>query len=258
MQIAEQWFHRKRVDDDITLIYEPHVHPLIRCNVWHVRGRDRDLLVDTALGLASLKEAARDLIDKPLLACATHYHFDHTGGMHEFEERLVHAAEAQHLADAYGGMKLRTSDFGEKSKKALEDAGYVLDTEELLDAYPRAGFDPGAHTLEPAPPTRVLEEGDSVDLGDRAFEVIHIPGHSPGSIGLWEEATGILFSGDAIYDGPLLDNLEDSSIDDYIVTMERLRELPVSVVHGGHDPSFGRDRLIEICDQYLAKWRAAA
>ncbi len=257
MQIAEQWFHRKRVDDDITLIYEPHVHPLIRCNVWHVRGRDRDLLVDTALGLASLKEAARDLIDKPLLACATHTHFDHTGGMHEFDERLVHAAEARHLAEAHGGMKLRTSDFGEKGKKALEDAGYVLDTEELLDAYPHAGFDPGAHALEPAPPTRVLEDGDTVDIGDRAFEVIHIPGHSPGSIGLWEATTGILFSGDAVYDGPLLDNLEDSNIDDYIVTMERLRALPVSVVHGGHDPSFGRDRLIEICDQYLAKWGAA-
>ena len=52
MQIAEQWFHRKRVDDDITLIFEPHVHPLIRCNVWHLRGRDRDLLVDTALAAA--------------------------------------------------------------------------------------------------------------------------------------------------------------------------------------------------------------
>ena len=256
MQIAEQWFHRKRVDDDITLIYEPHVHPLIRCNVWHVRGRDRDLLVDTALGLASLKEAAKDLIDKPLTACATHYHFDHTGGLHEFDERLIHPAEAQHVAEAYGVMHLRRSDFGADSRKALEEAGYVLDTEELLDAYPREGFDPGAHPLIPAPATRVLEEGDSVELGDRAFEVIHIPGHSPGSIGLWEAATGILFSGDAVYDGPLLDNLDDSSIDDYIVTMERLRELPVSVVHGGHDPSFGRDRLIEICDQYLAKWAA--
>ena len=71
------------------------------------------------------------------------------------------------------------------------------------------------------------------------------------------DTTGILFSGDAVYDGPLLDNLEDSSIDDYIVTMERLRVLPVSVVHGGHDPSFGRDRLIEICDTYLKKWGAA-
>ena len=176
--------------------------------------------------------------------------------MHEFDERLVHAAEARNLAEAHGGMKLRTSDFGEKGKRALEDAGYVLDTEELLDAYPYAGFDPGAHALEPAPPTRVLEDGDTIDTGDRTFEVIHIPGHSPGSIGLWEATTGILFSGDAVYDGPLLDNIEGSSIDDYIVTMERLRALPVSVVHGGHDPSFGRDRLIEICDTYLAKWGA--
>jgi hypothetical protein len=35
--------------------------------------------------------------------------------------------------------------------------------------------------------------------------------------------------------------------------MQRLRELPVTVVHAGHDPSFGRDRLVELCDAYLAK-----
>jgi glyoxylase-like metal-dependent hydrolase (beta-lactamase superfamily II) len=58
-------------------------------------------------------------------------------------------------------------------------------------------------------------EGDEVDLGDRCFEVIHLPGHSPGSIGLWEESSGTLFSGDAIYDGPLLDELPESSIYDY-------------------------------------------
>ena len=46
-----------------------------------------------------------------------------------------------------------------------------------------------------------------VDIGNRHFEVLHLPGHSPGSIGLWEEASGTLFSGDAVYDGPLLDEL---------------------------------------------------
>jgi glyoxylase-like metal-dependent hydrolase (beta-lactamase superfamily II) len=80
-----------------------------------------------------------------------------------------------------------------------------------------------------------------------------MPGHSPGSIGLWEQETGILFSGDAIYDGPLLDGLEDSSIPDYIRTMARLRDLPVRVVHAGHDPSFGRARLIELVDAYLER-----
>ena len=73
----------------------------------------------------------------------------------------------------------------------------------------------------------------------------------PGSIGLWEAATGVLFSGDAVYDGPLLDELPGSDIAAYLKTMERLLELPVTVVHAGHDPSFGRDRLRELARAYL-------
>ena len=106
-------------------------------------------------------------------------------------------------------------------------------------------------TRAAAPATRLLEDGDVVDLGDRAFEVLHLPGHSPGSIGLWDASTGVLFSGDAVYDGPLLDELSDSDIAAYVATMRRLRELPVTVVHAGHEPSFGRDRLVELCDAYL-------
>jgi glyoxylase-like metal-dependent hydrolase (beta-lactamase superfamily II) len=99
--------------------------------------------------------------------------------------------------------------------------------------------------------TRLVDEGDFVDIGNRQFEVLHLPGHTPGSIGLWESHTGILFSGDAIYDGPLLDELDESDIGDYCQTMERLLELPVTVVHAGHDPSFGRARLQQIATDYL-------
>ena len=62
-----------------------------------------------------------------------------------------------------------------------------------------------------------------------------------------------LFSGDAVYDGPLLDQLPESDITAYIQTMKKLRELPVDVVHGGHEPSFGRERLHEIIGAYLRK-----
>ena len=62
----------------------------------------------------------------------------------------------------------------------------------------------------------------------------------------------MLFSGDALYDGPLLDELDGCDIPAYVDTMKRLRELPVTVVHGGHEPSFGRERLVELCDAYLA------
>ncbi len=162
------------------------------------------------------------------------------------------------MAEAGREMILRVAAYGEAGIREVEKAGYRMPEDgEFLTALPYEGFDPGAQTIEPATPTWLVEEGDVINLGDRSFEVLHFPGHSPGSIGLWEAATGTLFSGDAIYDGPLLYVFGDSNIDDYIRTLERLRELPVTVVHGGHDPSFGRERMIEICDTYLEKWGAA-
>ena len=97
-----------------------------------------------------------------------------------------------------------------------------------------------------------MRQQDVVDLGDRSFEVLHLPGHSPGSIGLWEKATGVLFSGDCVYDGPLLDGLSGSDVTDYVASMKRLRDLPARAVHAGHDPSFGRERLRALVDVYLA------
>ena len=70
IRIADQWFERKRIDDDITLLLESHVDPLLRCNIWHVRGRDRDAMIDTGLGICSLREAAHDLLEKPVVAVA--------------------------------------------------------------------------------------------------------------------------------------------------------------------------------------------
>jgi len=131
-------------------------------------------------------------------------------------------------------------------------AGYDI-PELLVDAAPPGGLVSATLPRRAAAPTRVLEEGDVVDLGDRAFEVLHLPGHSPGSIGLWEPATGVLFAGDAVYDGPLLDELDGSDVHAYVATMRRLRDLPVRVVHAGHEASFGRDRLVELCDAYLAR-----
>src|SRR5215831_12006958 len=76
IEIAQRWFETKRIDDDITLLWEPHVVSLMRCNIWHVRGRDRDLMIDTGMGIASLREAARHLLDKSVTAVATHVHAD--------------------------------------------------------------------------------------------------------------------------------------------------------------------------------------
>ena len=71
---------------------------------------------------------------------------------------------------------------------------------------------------------------------------------------MWEVANRMLFSGDCVYEsGVLLDEMPESNIEDYVASMRRLLDLPVRIVHGGHDDSFGRERLHELIDQYVAK-----
>ena len=48
-----------------------------------------------------------------------------------------------------------------------------------------------------------LENGDILDLGDRKLEIITLPGHTPGSIGVLDASRGWLFSGDPVQDGSL-------------------------------------------------------
>jgi glyoxylase-like metal-dependent hydrolase (beta-lactamase superfamily II) len=252
LQIAERWFEFETLTDGIIRIWEPHVIRVAQCNIWHVRGRDRDLLIDTGMGIASLSDAARHLFDKALSAVATHTHYDHVGSLHEFEDRIAHPAEAAKLESRSAKFSMFRKDHAPEAIASLERAGYEIGPT-FITALPHADFNMTEFTFPAAPATRLVVEGDWVDLGDRLFEVFHLPGHSPGSIGLWEASTGILFSGDAIYDGPLLDEIPGSDIEVYCNTMTRLAQLPARVVHAGHDPSFDGRRLKELAWDYLKR-----
>ena len=232
---AREWYSSRAHADGITQIGEQHIREFYRCNIWHVRGRERSLLLDSGLGAVSLSGAFPWLQQGSLLAVASHAHFDHIGCHHEFGERACHRAEAAILACP--------------SREATVADRFA--TLEMFERLPPEGFDPDAYAVLPAPVTRVLEHGDVIDLGDRHFQVLHVPGHSPGSLALWEAATGVLLAGDAVYDGLLVDDLYHSQREDYVESLRRLRELPVRVVHAGHYPSFGRERFHALIDEYL-------
>ena len=104
-------------------------------------------------------------------------------------------------------------------------------------------------------------EGTAVGLGalgqsqpgDRHFEAIHTSGHSPGGIALWEAATGVLISGDIVYDGPRIEGTTGEEALQYIASMKRLLDLPARVVHGGNFPSYSGERHQEIITAWLTE-----
>ena len=231
----QDWYRIQRFSDDVTLIDEPHIQAFYRCNIWHIRGRDLDMLVDSGMGVVSLREWVPLVNERHLTAVASHTHFDHIGCHHEFDNRAVHHAEADILANP-------------TNAKTLADP-YVSD--EIFDRLPPLPYASMDYSVRGAGATRLLDDGDVINLGDRSFEVIHTPGHSPGGIALWEAKTGILFSGDIVYDGPLIEDTYHSDPHDYHASMTRLYDLPVQIVHGGHFQSYGHDRHKAIIRDWL-------
>jgi glyoxylase-like metal-dependent hydrolase (beta-lactamase superfamily II) len=263
LPVARDWFAMRRIADGLTCLWEPHVHSLMQANVWHVRASSRDLVVDAGLGVGDLKRALAGLGllgERPTLLVLTHTHVDHMGGAHQFADRAVHSAETADLLHPDPWHLLLPWEYppefrqyfladegGEPGGAAGED-GYRL----VIDALPWPGFDPAAFVMTGVEASRTLAEGDEIDLGDRTLRVLHLPGHSPGSIGLWDQRAGALFTGDVIYDsGALLDELKGSCIPDYRASMERLLRLPVDLVYSGHGEPFGCALLRERARAYL-------
>ncbi|SMH53556.1 MBL fold metallo-hydrolase [Mesorhizobium australicum] len=232
----DEWYHLSDAGHGVTRLTEPYVDPYYSANLYFVRGRDRDLLVDAGMGILPLKPVLPLTQGKPVLALATHVHVDHVGALHEFADRAGLAAETE-LYETMPDEATYAEEYRER--------------EAPVTRLPMPGWKITDYRLQPAPLTLPLQEGDRVDLGDRSFAVLELPGHSP-CIALFDEANGVLFAGDAIYDDLLLDDMPCSDKVAYRATMRRLiEEVDAKVVFGGHGEPFDGARMREIARNYL-------
>ena len=218
------WFDVRELEPGVHLVGEPgHVNSFL------VQGQRSAVLLDTGLGVANIRAVAEELTDKPLLVVNSHYHFDHTGGNRLFDQIAIHREGAgllqrpapDGLAEGYMEYTQRLLDAWGPYKKADDLYFHLLTVERLVRPLPD-GFDPAGYRVVPSHPTRLLEDGDVLDLGGRRLHVLHTPGHSPDCICLLDRDNGLLFGGDTINTGPVYAHLEESDLARFAESTARL------------------------------------
>lgn len=209
-----EWFTVELIDGDTVVISE--YRHWEETHSYLLRGRDRCLLIDTGLGIGDIHAVVSGLTDRPVVAVATHIHWDHIGGHRQFPEFYAHEAEVSWLQGAF---PLPT------------DAVRAMVTERC--DLPE-GFDAKAYTVFQGEPTCLLSDEDVIDLGDRQIRVLHTPGHSPGHLCFFEEERGSLFTGDLAYKGVLLADFPSTDPVAYRRSLARVASLPVRRVLPAH------------------------
>jgi glyoxylase-like metal-dependent hydrolase (beta-lactamase superfamily II) len=157
------------------------------------------------IDLGSLTTAKQLPLDEACCVILTHLHYDHTAALDQLKfarstKVMMHEADAKAIGTGASAAHF----FNARAPR------FHVDT--------------------------LLRDGTEIDLGDSILHVIHTPGHTPGSICLYEADSKSLFSGDTIfpYGGIGRTDLPGGSSLDLIRSISRLAKLEVSVLYPGH------------------------
>jgi len=202
---TDGYFDVSRIDPDTYAIHEPRYW---QRNVMYVlKGETRAILFDTGSGTRDIAWVADKVTKKPMTAVASHVHYDHIGSHASFKSVAM-------------------VDLPETRAATSADGWYSPPMTKSLYAF-AGGFQV----------TEWWKPGDTIDIGGRLIEVVHIPGHSTDSIALVDRKRGYAFVGDHFYGGmPLLANLPGSDLAAYVEsTRKLLRDFPeIRMIYGAH------------------------
>jgi glyoxylase-like metal-dependent hydrolase (beta-lactamase superfamily II) len=182
----------------------------VQSGVYLIRGQGENLLIDT--GNWTLPEYANgmgdflvELLDKEKndlkYIVITHFHYDHVGNAAMLKKRygaqvIAHPADKPIIEDPLIVTRRdNLTRFGMTPEQVLED--FNLKPGESLGL-----SDPDIIRKYWNFPVEVdvdVEDGDTIGVGGLKLEVVHLPGHCPGMIGLYNPHSGILYSADVMH-----------------------------------------------------------
>ena len=230
-----EFFKTEWIAEDIWSISGP-----ANDQMYLVLGREKAILVDTGMGVGDLAGFVRSLTDLPVIVVNTHGHPDHAGGNGGFTEVYLHPADEPIMR------RMCANEFRIGDLKAFNGDG-TSEFQRLA-----AGL-VGFREVELHP----LGEGTVFDLGGRIFEVIEVPGHTPGCVCLFNEKEKLLFSGDTLVQTPVWLYLTHSlPLRVYQSGLQKLQCKDTEVIFPGHLPApLGKQILEDLaacCGEILA------
>ena len=202
-------YRLKEIMDDVYRIENSEVHMDLLVGEHHA------LLFDTGYGFDDLHGLVRRITDLPLYVVNSHGHVDHACGNWQFSEVFIHPADVQ-LCIAHNRPEMRLL--------------------EMDRAVVPADFDMELYLSRDYGYLRPVTEGMVFQLGGKTLEVIELPGHTRGSIGLFYREERILYVGDAVNCFIWLFLPEAATLPEYRATLYKVRELPFEKMIQSHEP----------------------
>ena len=211
IDLPDGWFEVYRIDDEIYAIYEPGQFEEVISFL--IVGESRALLFDTGLGIGNIRDVVDQLTELDIVVLNSHTHYDHIGGNHLFE--VIYGTDLEYTRQrALGSPPEAVAGF-------LRE-GWVW--KDYPDDFSPADYRSRAFTI-----SRIVGEGDTIDIGGRTLEILHTPGHAPDAICLIDRENRLLFTGDTFYLAPLYTHIPEASFPDYVQTAQRLAGLADSI-----------------------------
>lgn len=210
------WFKAFRVAPGVHRIEEGGL-----VSAYLAEGSEWAALIDTGMGIGDISVCVRELTPRPVTVINTHSHLDHVGGNRFFESAAVHQAENV-----------------DRELVAILRFRKMATQKDFPVPFP-SGFQPSDYDPRVPAPTQRLAGGEAIKLGGRSLQVLHTPGHTPGSICLLDEANRFLFCGDMVTSRSLHGVPVSVGLDTYVSSLQMLAELApnLDLVLPGHGQS---------------------
>ncbi len=214
MNATTDWYDTTPVKDTTIQITETN-----NVRSFLIEGSEGAVLVDAGRGIGDLRSLVESITPFPIELFITHWHWDHIGNAASFDS--VYISEREQASDGRVTIDAVTDEFVDSPHAFVDDwlaAG---------NAFPDS-FDTSSFSVDPVPADAVttIGPGEELSLGDRSLEVLALPGHTPGHLGLLDRDSGILYGGDIIHiDQGLYLHFETGDAKGCLESFERLTDL---------------------------------